>query len=179
MAYLTLPFIQEKIRALQNALFFPLTDSPLKMATSIVHVIHVDDVGQIWFSVTLPPQFIYTFDNSFGAKLDFSKKDKDFFLKIFGKAFIVTDPEEINSIFYLSDEIREKATKNEIVLIKVKISHADYFEKKHHAVESRVSLKKIPTRIYKWMINQRHYKLSASMKFPVSGMISADQVFSN
>ncbi|HEX4850747.1 MAG TPA: hypothetical protein VFV08_08080, partial [Puia sp.] len=71
MPYLSLPFIQGKIVALQNALFFPLSDSLLKMTTCVVSIIKVDAVGQIWFTVARPSQLIYTFDSSFPAKLDF------------------------------------------------------------------------------------------------------------
>ncbi|PWT72907.1 MAG: hypothetical protein C5B59_14720 [Bacteroidetes bacterium] len=177
MPYLSLQFLKQKIDALQNALFFPLSDSPLKIPTCVVRTIKLDEVGQIWFTLPCPKQLIYTFDNSFGARLDFSRKGQEFFLKIIGTAFIVIDPEEINSILYLSEETRVKALKNEIVLIKVRISHADYFEKKlHHA--HKMNLKDVSTRIYKWFFHPRQFSPSVFKKSPVGRFTSTDHAIS-
>src|SRR5215467_3919246 len=95
---LPLSFIHDKIDELQNALFFSMSESVLKIPSCVVNVIKVDDVGQIWFAIPHPTQHLYQFDSCFAAKLDFFKKGKEFYLKILGKAFIIIDPEEINSI---------------------------------------------------------------------------------
>jgi len=180
MSYLPLSFIQGKIEALQNALFFPISDSLLKMPTCVVHTLRVDDVGQIWFTIPRPTQFIYTFDNAFGAKLDFTKKDKEFYMRVLGKAYIVTDPEEINSISFLTEENQQKIRDNETVLIKVKITHADYFEKKPEGKHQHSILSNIRTVLYKWYYSAKHAQhQNAFRKFPVGGMVHADYVFSN
>src|SRR3977135_2659643 len=106
---LPLSFIQHKIEELRNALFFSTTQSLLKIPTHIVNVLKVDELGQIWFAIPKPAQHIHEFDNSFAAKLDFFKKGKDFYLKLLGKAFIVNDPEEINTIIYINEEIKDQA----------------------------------------------------------------------
>jgi len=59
------------------------------------------------------------------VRLEFFKKGRQFFLHISGKAFIVTDPEEINCLVH--DDIREQ-TADHRVLIKVRMLKADYFE---------------------------------------------------
>jgi hypothetical protein len=68
---------------------------------------------------------LHEFDREFPVRLEFFRKGKRFFLHITGKAFIITDPEEINGLFY--DDIKEKAA-DHMVLIKVKMLKADYFE---------------------------------------------------
>jgi hypothetical protein len=70
--------------------------------------------------------------------LDFFRKGKDYFLKILGKAFIVNDPEEINSIGSISEFVKSKARNNELVILKVKITHADYSEKRKEGLSGRL-----------------------------------------
>ena len=156
---LTLPFIKQKIHELQNALFFPISTSVLQMSPCVVHVLAIDDTGCIWFIVPRPPQQIHEFDREFAAKMDFFKKGTAFYLKILGKAFIVTDPEEINSLICINEEIKEKARKNEVVLLKVKVSHADYFEslspapQRHSSIFSK--LKNIRILFHKWAFHHQ------------------------
>src|SRR6478735_5802959 len=121
-------FLQDKIEDLRSALFFSLSNAVLKMPTTIVTTLKVDEAGQIWFFVNRPAQYLHEFDKDFPARLDFFKKGKSFFLKINGKARIVDDPEEVNSLVSLPDEIRTKAM-FQMVLVKLKIQHAEYFEK--------------------------------------------------
>ena len=180
ITFLPLSFIQHKIEELQNALFFSTSDSLLKIPTHIVNVLKVDELGQIWFAVPKPGQQIHEFDNSFGAKLDFFKKGKDFYIKILGKAFIVNDPEEINTIIYINEEIKQKARKNEILLIKVKITHADYSEKKAAQTSNSV-FRNARMLLYKWFAyaQEEQFNLSPFKKIPVRGVMSNYNVFSN
>lgn len=120
-----LRFLQEKIQDLKNALFFSLNTSVLRISTTIVSVIKVDEVGQVWFFVPRPRQAIHEFDREFPVRMEFFRKGKGYFLHVSGKAFIVTDPEEINGLVH--DDIREQ-TGEHVVLIRVKMLKADYFE---------------------------------------------------
>jgi general stress protein 26 len=120
-----LQFLQEKIQDLRSALFFSQNTSLLRMATTIVTILKVDDWGQMWFFVPRPMQTLNEFDREFPVRLEFFRKGKRFFLHVSGKAFIVTDPEEINSLVY--EDIREQAA-GHMVLIKVKMTAAEYFE---------------------------------------------------
>jgi general stress protein 26 len=120
-----LRFLQEKIQDLRNALFFSQNTSLLRIATTIVSVLKVDELGQMWFFVSRPQQALHEFDREFPVRLEFFRKGKEFFLHVSGKAYIVTDPEEINGLVH--EEIREQ-TANHLVLIKVKMTKADYFE---------------------------------------------------
>jgi general stress protein 26 len=178
---LPLSFIQHKIEELRNALFFSASESLLKIPTHIVNVLKVDELGQIWFAIPKPAQHIHEFDNSFAAKLDFFKKGKDFYLKILGKAFIVNDPEEINTIIYINDEIKDQARKNEIVLMKVKITHADYAEKKPAQAPANSILTNARLLLYKWFAHSQknEHSLSVFKKVPVRGIMSDYNVFTN
>src|SRR5882672_3973288 len=181
ITYLPLSFVQHKIEELKNALFFSMSESLLKIPAHIVNVLKVDELGQIWFAIPKPAQHIHEFDNSFGAKLDFFKKGKDFYIKILGKAFIVNDPEEINTIIYINEEIKQKARKNEIVLIKVKITHADYSEKKPAQTSANSVFRNARMLLYKWFAHaqEEQYNLSAFKKIPVRGVMSNYNVFTN
>lgn len=120
-----LPFLQEKIQDLKSALFFSQNTSLLRMPTSIVSISKVDELGQVWFFVPRPRQVLHEFDREFPVRLEFFRKGRRFFLHITGKAYIINDPEEINSLFY--EEMKEKAM-GHLVLIKVKMTKVDYFE---------------------------------------------------
>ena len=49
-------FLQKKIMELEQALFFNYSRSVLKLPTSLINALHVDDIGQVWFMLKrLPP----------------------------------------------------------------------------------------------------------------------------
>lgn len=124
-----LSFLQEKIREIGSALFFNLSESVLKLPTSIVSTLKVDDYGFVWFFVQKPMQNLKEFDNEFPVRLDFFKKGSGCFLQVNGKGWVVADPEEMNSFVTLPEDAKKLAM-NEMVLVKVKIMRAEYFETK-------------------------------------------------
>ncbi len=148
--YLPLPFIEEKIRDLEYALFFSMSNSVLKIPACVVKVLETDEVGQMWFVIPRPGQFIHTFDKTFPVKLDFFRKGRDYFLKIFGKAFLVNDPEEINSIECLNESIKQQARTNNTLIVKVKITHAEYVEKAPAKTSAKSMIKLVKNRVYNW-----------------------------
>lgn len=119
-------FLQEKIMELRQALFFDLSSCVLKLPTSVVNALHVDEVGQVWFFINRPTQQVNEFEREFRSRLDFYKKGKNFYLHLMGKACIVSDPEEINGIIGLSDEYKQQAN-GKVVLLKFKISEIMYY----------------------------------------------------
>ena len=124
-----LSFLQEKIREIGSALFFNLSESVLKLPTSIVSTLKVDDYGFVWFFVQRPQQQLKEFEMEFPVRMDFFKKGKNYFLQVEGKAWMVNYPEEINTLFALdtiSDEERKKITN--MLLVKVKMQKAEYHE---------------------------------------------------
>ena len=117
--------LRQKIQELKNALFFSENNAVLRMPTTIISVVKVDELGQLWFFVPRPTQALQEFDREFPVRLEFFRKGKGFFLHIKGKAYIVDDPEEVNSLLF--EELKEQLSSN-MVLIKVKMGKADYFE---------------------------------------------------
>ena len=146
-----LNFLRGKIQELRNALFFSQNSSLLRIATTIVSIMKVDDLGQIWFFVPRPSQALHEFDREFPVKLEFFRKGKSFFLHLTGKAFIVTDPEEINSLVY--EDIRERVA-DHMVLIKVKMTKADYFETPAQA-DHIGWWRDLRTQLHAWLFNTR------------------------
>jgi general stress protein 26 len=146
-----LNFLREKIQELRNALFFSQNSSLLRMSTTIVSIMKVDDLGQIWFFVPRPSQALQEFDREFPARLECFRKGKKFFLHLTGKAFIVTDPEEINGLVF--EEIRERVA-DHMVLIKVKMTKADYFETYTPADHSGW-WREFRTQLRAWLFNTR------------------------
>src|SRR5919206_1143068 len=122
-----LNFLQEKIQEIGSAIFFNLSDSVLKLPTSIVTTLRVDEFGYVWFFVQKPKQSLREFETEFPARLDFFKKGKNCFLQVMGKAWVVTDPEELNTFMTLPEYMKEAAL-NGMVLVKVKMLKAEYHE---------------------------------------------------
>jgi general stress protein 26 len=123
-----LNFFREKIQELRSALFFNTSNAVLKLPPCIISTLKVDEAGQVWFFVNRPGQYLHEFDKEFPAKLNFFRKGKRFFLNLVGKAFIISDPEELNEIISVSEDDKQKAMAN-MVLIKFKIINAQYEER--------------------------------------------------
>lgn len=124
-----LNFLQEKIQEIGSAIFFNLSESVLKLPTSLVSTLKVDDYGFVWFFVQKPRQELKEFETEFPVRLDFFRKGKGAFLQVNGKGWVVTDPEEMN-LFVTLPEDAKKIAISEMVLVKVKIMRAEYFETK-------------------------------------------------
>ncbi|WP_121356539.1 pyridoxamine 5'-phosphate oxidase family protein [Flavisolibacter nicotianae] len=122
-----LSFLQERIEEIGSAIFYNLSDSVLKLPTSIVSTLKVDEYGFVWFFVQKPTQQLSEFDREFPVKLDFYKKGAGYFLQVVGKGFMVSDPEEMNGYVSLPEDVKKLATGN-MALVKVKIQKADYYQ---------------------------------------------------
>jgi hypothetical protein len=80
----------------------------------------------VWFYIQKPKQDLREFDKEFPVRLDFFKKGISYFLQVEGKAWMISDPDEINTLEALLGE--EKAKMKDMVLVKVKILKAEYHE---------------------------------------------------
>ena len=155
-----LHFLQEKIQEIRSALFYSLSNSVLKIPTSIVTALKVDDDGHIWFFVSRPKQQLAEAERQFPARLEFYKKGKHSIVKINGRACVVNEIEKITSLVTLPEEIQSKAL-DELLLIKVKIEKAEYFEtsSSHEANP----LKKFAGQLKRWLLGEpagiRPYRL--------------------
>ncbi|HEY9363703.1 MAG TPA: hypothetical protein VIQ00_10605 [Chitinophagaceae bacterium] len=143
-----LQFLQQKIMEIKSALFFSMNSAVLKFPTSLITAFKVDDLGCIWFFTNKPQQNIQEFDRTFPARLDFFRKGVDQQLKISGKAYIITDPEELNNLINISDDIKMKAM-NELILIKVKVVNVECFDIRREPNENW--LQGISTKLYRML----------------------------
>ena len=137
-----LQFFQEKIYDLETAVLHNQSHSVLKIPNHIISILHVDDIGQLWFFVKRPMQKITEFESEFYSNLDFARKGKKFFVKVEGKAYLITDPEDINELPDFPEDVKEKA-RNEEVLVKMRVTDFFYFEaskKKRRNVFELISL---------------------------------------
>ncbi|HYF30345.1 MAG TPA: pyridoxamine 5'-phosphate oxidase family protein [Chitinophagaceae bacterium] len=123
-----LDFLRERIDELRSALFFNTSNAVLKLPTCIISTLQMDEAGQVWFFVNRPEQYLHEFDREFPARLDFFRKGKRFFLHLTGKAYIISDPEELNELINVTDDVKQKAMSH-MVLIKFKIATANYYER--------------------------------------------------
>jgi hypothetical protein len=119
--------LYEKIKKLGSAIFFDQSDAVLKLTTSIVSIAHIDDFGYLWFFVQKPSQHVNEFEKEFPTKLDFYRKGMSYSLKVWGKGRIINDPEEVALVTSLIEETRHFDPDN-MIMIKVKMARADYFE---------------------------------------------------
>lgn len=122
-----LSFLQERIEEIGSAIFYNQSESVLKLPTSVVSTLKVDEYGFIWFFVQKPTQQLNEFEQEFPAKLDFYRKGIGCFLQVTGKGFVVTDPEEMNAYVTLADDVKKLAN-DKVALVKVKIQVANYCE---------------------------------------------------
>lgn len=122
-----LHFLQDKIQEIGSAIFFNLSNAVLKLPTSIVTTLKVDEFGYVWFFIQRPKQQLNEFEQEFPVRMDFFRKGKDFSIQIMGKGSVVSDPEELAMSLDLTEEVKQKAL-SQLVLVKVKIHKADFYE---------------------------------------------------
>ncbi|MFT3825407.1 MAG: pyridoxamine 5'-phosphate oxidase family protein [Chitinophagaceae bacterium] len=155
----TIGFLKEKISDIRSALFSSLSSYVLKLPTTIVNTVHVDDAGQVWFFIQNSYRNRQVLEKEFPAQLDFYKKGKPFYLQITGKAWIIDDPEIIDGLDHLGG-LMKHVVSNEIMLIKVQVLKADYFES---ALRRETRLDQLWKSACRWFFNatpgQRHYNL--------------------
>jgi hypothetical protein len=122
-----LSFLQNRIEEIGSAIFYNLSEAVRKLPTSVVTTLKVDDYGFVWFFIQKPKQQLAEFEKEFPVKLDYYRKGTGCFLQIVGKGYMVSDPEEVNSLVVLPEDVRKMANES-IALVKVKIQKADYYE---------------------------------------------------
>ena len=122
-----LAFLQEKIKDIKIALFKSEMNSELKLPNNIIETIKVEEDGYIWFFTSCSGDYAKNIDRSFYAYLDYYKKGTDCRIQLSGKAFIVDD----DNGDFLTISNYSKSTASRLVLVKMKIMQAEYFENKN------------------------------------------------
>jgi len=120
-------FLKDKIKNLSSAIFFNQSDAVLRLPTSIVRILHIDEYDYIWFYVQKPVQKLTEFEKEFPVKLDFFRKGLDYSLQVLGNGYIVNDPEELFIVTTNINEVKH-FDPAKMILIKVKMTRADYYD---------------------------------------------------
>ena len=63
---------------------------------------------------------------------------------------MVNDPEEINTTDCLTEPVKEMARHDETVLVRVKISHAEYIEKVPEKLTAIALMNQMKNKIFRW-----------------------------
>lgn len=146
-----LDFLREKINSIRIALFRSEFKSELHLPNNIIQTLKVDDDGTVWFFTSCNGDYAKYIDRSFFASLDYYRKGMDCRLQLSGKANIVdTDNDGLFSIVNYP-----KGTYGKLVLVKIKIMQAEFFENK--PVTSTDSLTdKIKSMVNHWFLAPTH-----------------------
>ena len=121
-----LGFLKQKIGSIKIALFKSEFNSELHLPNNIIQTIKVDNDGTVWFFTSCNGDYAKYMDKSFYAYLDYYRKGTDCRLQISGKANIVEDENEE------LDSDHQKSTYGKLVLVKLKIMQAEFFESRSH-----------------------------------------------
>jgi len=117
-----LEFILGKVKEIGYAIFKPDIPSELQIPNNIIATLKTEEEGTIWFFTSSNKQYANYMEKEFNASLDYYKKGTDYRLHIDGMATIVETatnaPAEIDPLF------------NNMMLIKLTIVQAEYFEAK-------------------------------------------------
>jgi len=119
-------FLKEKINEIKIALFrTEEINSELKLPNNIITTLKVDDDGTVWFLTATKEYYeiVRLIDKPFFAYLDYYRKGIDCHLRLSGKATIVHDTDEAFGINCGADHTG-------IVLVKMKIMQAEFYEKR-------------------------------------------------
>ena len=145
-------FLSHKLQDLETALFLNQSDAVLKIPAAIIHLLKVDEAAQMWFFIPRPTQHLSEFERAFLSDVQFYQKGKNYFIRVTGKAHIVSDPEEINGLVEMDEEIKKVALHSK-VLVKVNIEKFDHYEMKKRSAQP--ILNKLQVHLQHLIFNQR------------------------
>jgi general stress protein 26 len=119
-------FLENKIQEIKMAMFRAETDSELQLPNNIITTIKTDSEGNIWFFTSCYGEYVQNIDQQFFACLDYYQKGQSCVLRLSGRASII----EVDSQSDTTEVETNSFSTSNIILIKFKILHAEYFEKK-------------------------------------------------
>jgi len=122
-----LDFLKEKIIEIKTALFRTELNPELQLPNNIIQTLKVEDDGTVWFFTSCNGMHINNIDRSFYAYLAYQKKGSDCHLQLSGKATLVKTGDE--GLFSICNYA--KGSYGKLVLVKMKIMHAEFFENKY------------------------------------------------
>ena len=145
-------FLSQKLQDLETALFLNQSEAVLKIPAAIVHLIKVDEAAQIWFFIPRPTQQLNEFEKAFLSDVQFYRKGKNHFVRLTGKAHIVSDPEDVYSLVEMDDDVKNAALTSK-VLIRLQIDNFNYYEIKRRS--GKPLLNRLRVQVQDLLFNQR------------------------
>ncbi len=119
-----LDFLKARIREMKVAVFRSEKNAALHLPVNVVKTLTVEDDGTVLFFTCCNGD--QNIDQSFYAYLDYNNKESQCRLKLSGKATIVE--EEESGLFTIHNY--PKGSYGKLVLVKMKIMQAEFFEKR-------------------------------------------------
>jgi len=121
-----LDFLKRKIEDIKIALFKTELNPELQLPNNIIQTLRAEDDGTVWFFTSCNGKHVENIDGSFYAYLSYQKKGGGCRLLISGKAVLVkSDNQGLFSICNYT-----KGSYGKLVLVKMKIMQAEFFENK-------------------------------------------------
>jgi hypothetical protein len=114
-------FLKERITSIQTALFFSQDIGVMKIPNSVVHILKVDDDGQMWFFIHRPRQYLFAFNETFHARLDFYKKGAKCFLLAAGNVSMIDEQPDVDPAMAGKQDLEWPFTGRQLMLMKMKI----------------------------------------------------------
>ena len=121
-----LDFLKEKIEDIKIALFKTELNPDLQLPNNIIQTLKVEDDGTVWFFTSCNGSQADQIGKPFYAYLSYQKKGSDCHLQLSGKATLVKDDDD--GLFSICNY--SKGTYGRLVLVKMKIMQAEFFENK-------------------------------------------------
>jgi len=117
--------IKKKIEEIGSAIIYSHSNCEIKLSTQIISTLKVDD-GIIWFMIPRS-DFNANCEKSFPVELDYYRKGKLFYLKVYGKANLFPPKEELNYISHFSEEMKAMLS-FKMMLGRVNVSSIDLYD---------------------------------------------------
>ncbi len=133
-------FIQNKIMDISYAKFSTDLTPEFCLFTNVIKTIKSDSDGNIWFFTSCKGEYAKNINQEFFACLDYYQKGRNFYLRINGKASIAeTAPDFADA----------QIAGNNNILIKCKITKAEYFEnEQQYKLSARERLVKYISKLF-------------------------------
>ena len=119
-------FITDKIKEIRIGLFKSEINSELLLPNNVIQVLRVTDDGYVWFFTSCNGRHAANINRKFYAYLDFHKRGTDSRLLINGSAEIIDEEGDVEELITQSNY--SQSVKPSLVLVKMKIMQAEYFE---------------------------------------------------
>lgn len=119
-----LDFLKEKIKDIKIALFKTELNPALQLPNNIIQTLKVEDDGTVWFFTSCNGKHVENIDGSFYAYLSYQKKGTGCSLQLSGKACLVKNDND--GLFSICNYA--KGSYGKLVLVKMKIMQAEFFE---------------------------------------------------